>query len=317
MIVNFASEMKHHSNRVSQSLKSPVVTLGNFDGVHKGHLSLLEELKARAMAVNGESVVVTFEPHPGVVLGKGNIQLLTDASEKRDLLEKSGIDHLLTMDFTENFASQSACDFIGNTLVDQIGINTLLLGYDNRLGWRAEGDHSVVKDCALKHNFKVAQSQMLKLNGSTISSSAIRAHLKEGNLQSANSLLGYDYHLKGTVIGGKRIGRELGFPTANIEPRHGHKLIPGDGVYAVRVVVDGSPLTGMLNIGLRPTMEGDLGRRSIEVHIFNFNEDIYGENIGIYFAHRLRDEMKFSSLDQLVRQLVVDREESLRLFGQE
>ncbi len=307
--------MIRHIKNITSPIVRPVVAVGNFDGVHQGHISLLKALQRMAKSVDGESVVVTFDPHPQVAMGKAGTQLLSDPAEKMELMEKAGVDHLLLLDFNDDFSRQSACDFIKDYLIDQIGINILFLGYDSRFGWKAEGNHDIIEACAQKFGIRVEKAGPEITDDYTISSSLIRRLISEGNISEGNRILGYDYQLSGTVIGGKRIGRELGFPTANVEPLYQWKLIPGDGVYAVNVIVGGLRLPGMLNIGRRPTVDSSGGARTIEVHIINFTSDIYGENIRIIFRERLRDEMKFSSLEQLVEQLSIDRVNALRVLG--
>jgi riboflavin kinase/FMN adenylyltransferase len=309
--------MDIHKGYENLSLVNPVVTIGVFDGVHRGHRSLLDLLVRKAKELKGESVVITFSPHPRIVLEKDHINLsyLSTMDEKTLLLEKSGIDNLIIIEFDREFSRKGACDFIRDVLVRGIGTRHLVLGYDHRFGKKGEGDFNTVRDCAASMNFEVEQVPELQSEGGRISSSSIRQELLMGHINKANDLLGYYYRLKGMVVEGNRIGRSIGFPTANIDATDRYKLIPGNGVYAVEVETGGAIYPGMLSIGYNPTVNKEGAARSVEVHILNFNRDIYGQEITLIFRKRLRSEKKFDSLQQLADQMAVDKENTLKLLS--
>jgi len=308
--------MKIHHGYDSLNIISPVVTIGIFDGVHRGHVALLQKLKSGAVECNGESVVITFNPHPRLVLDSrpGNLSFLSTINEKVTLLSKAGMDHLLIMEFTAGFSRMKASDFVKNVLVGKIGTRHLIVGHDHHFGHQGEGNFDNVKISAGEMGFIVEQVDGLESDGAVISSSRIRDALLKGRLDEANRWLGYSYSLKGTVVEGKKIGRKIGFPTANIDPYDKYKLVPADGVYAVEVQTGGSLLPGMLSIGINPTVNEDPAVRTIEVHIINFEGDIYGRELEIIFRHRLRDEIKFDNTDQLARQMMIDRDKALRIL---
>jgi len=299
------------------NLAAPVVTLGIFDGVHRGHRTLLSSLVSKAEEADGESVVITFSPHPRIVLEKENsdLQFLTTMKEKQILLAKEGIDHLIVMNFSKEFSRMNSCDFVKEILVDKIGTKHLLVGYNHHFGSRAEGDFNTIVQCSESFDFNVEQVQGFHTEEGAISSSVIRKALSEGRLDAANSMLGYSYSLSGVVVAGKQIGRSIGYPTANINPDDKHKLIPANGVYAVEVELKGDVYPGMLSIGTNPTVNADSMIRSIEVNILDFEEDIYGDNITIRFRKRLRDEKKFRNIKELTEQMEIDRQDTIRFLS--
>jgi riboflavin kinase / FMN adenylyltransferase len=305
-----------HEGYVNLNIVAPVVTLGIFDGVHRGHMALLNCLVSRAREENGESVVITFSPHPRLVLENNNSSLffLTTIEEKKKLLENANVDHLIIIEFDNQFSKISACDFIKDILFEKIGTRHLIIGYNHHFGRKGEGDFNTIKECSEALGFRVEQVQGYHTEEGTISSSSIREALSKGDLGDANKWLGYSYSVSGTVIEGRKIGRSIGFPTANIKPDSSHKLIPRNGVYAVEVKLDEKVYPGMLNIGSNPTVNTDTGFRSIEVHIFSFDKDIYGEKISVVFRKRLRDEKKFDNLEQLTQQMEHDKQDTLRLL---
>ena len=305
-----------HDGYENLNLNSPVTTLGIFDGVHRGHMALIECLISRAKEEKCESVVITFSPHPRIVLEQNSSDLtfLTTMEEKMELLEKAGIDHLVVIKFNIEFSRIGACDFIKDILVKKIGTRHLIIGHNHHFGRRGEGDFNTINQCSESLGFIVEQVQGFSTDEGTISSSLIRDALLTGRLDEANKWLGYSYSLSGSVIEGRKIGRSIGFPTANIKPDSPNKLIPCNGVYAVEVKVDGTFYPGMLNIGSNPTVNPDRNFRSIEVHILNFEKDIYGRSISVKFMKRLRDEKKFDDLDQLTKQMSLDKQNTLRLF---
>jgi riboflavin kinase / FMN adenylyltransferase len=309
--------MKIHYGYNNIKAINPVVTLGIFDGVHRGHRVLLDRLINRADEVHGESVVLTFHPHPRLVLEKDNrgLTFLTTMEEKISLLEKSGVANLVIIEFTREFSLMPACDFVNDVLIGRIGTRYLIVGYDHHFGRRGEGDFNTIVKCTESSEFKVEKVEGLESEKGAISSSLIREALLTGKADIAAELLGYRYSLSGKVIEGKKLGRTLGFPTANILPSDSHKLIPQKGVYAVEVFVEGRKYPGMLNIGSNPTVSDDPEFRSIEVNIIGFSEDIYGSPISIVFVRRLRDELKFESLQALIDQMDKDKQATIRIFS--
>jgi riboflavin kinase / FMN adenylyltransferase len=308
--------MHIHWGYENLNLERPVVTLGIFDGVHLGHRVLLDRLVSCAREVNGTAVVITFSPHPRLVLSKEstNLTFLTTMEEKIVLLEKANVDHLIIIEFNREFSMISACDFISEVLVKKIGTKHLIIGFNHHFGRKGEGDFNTIKQCTDSIDFKVEQVQGFQADGGAVSSSAVREALLGGKLEEAGKLLGYEYSLSGTVIEGRKLGRTIGFPTANIMPVDQHKLIPCNGVYAVEVIIEGERYPGMLSIGSNPTVNTDSGFRSIEVHILNFEKDVYGKSISVVFKKRLRDEIKFDSVKKLAEQMDLDRQSTLRLF---
>jgi riboflavin kinase/FMN adenylyltransferase len=305
-----------HEGYENIHLNTPVVTLGIFDGVHKGHMALLDHLVARSLILNGESVVITFSPHPRLVLEQNNVNLsfLTTMEEKIALLEKANINHLIIIEFNIPFSEIRACDFVKDILVGKIGTRHLIIGYNHRFGRKGEGDFNTVRQCSEELDFSVEQVQGYSSEQGPVSSSLIREALLEGSLDDANLWLGYPYSVSGSIIEGRKIGRSLGFPTANIKPDSKYKLIPGNGIYAVEVQIDDKKYPGMLSIGTNPTVNQDKSFRSIEVHILNFDKDIYGKKISVIFRKRLRDEKKFENLKQLSEQMTHDKEDTIRLL---
>ncbi|MFP4621083.1 MAG: bifunctional riboflavin kinase/FAD synthetase [Bacteroidales bacterium] len=297
----------------------PVVTIGVFDGVHRGHKAIISQLVARAEELGGESVVVTLWPHPRIILKKDlkNLRLLNSLEEKKWLLEKHHIDHLIILPFNNEISQMDACDFIKEILVDRIGLEHLLIGYDHHFGKGGKGNFRDMQACSAEYNFKVERLGAESDEGTEISSTVIRNALFEGNLTKANQYLGYPYLMMGRVVGGRRIGKKIGFPTANIEPENPYKLIPKDGVYAIKADLEGQTMEGMLNIGYRPTVDRQGKNQSIEAHLFDFDGDLYNRNITIHMIQRIREEKKFANVDELVEQLKVDKKTSLRMLSEE
>jgi riboflavin kinase/FMN adenylyltransferase len=306
-----------HQGYENLNLREPVVTLGIFDGVHLGHKALIDSLVSRAREVNGESVVITFHPHPRLILEKNRkgLSFLSTMDEKKILLEKTSIDHLIIIEFTRQFSKMNACDFVEKIFVGKVGTRHLIIGHDHHFGFKGEGNYDTINDCARSMNFKVEQIHGFQMEEAIISSSLIREALLKGNLDEANKCLGYTYSLKGKVVAGKKIGRIIGFPTANIKPDYKYKLIPDDGVYAVEIQLDNNLFHGMLSIGRNPTVNKTPGTRSIEVNIFDFEDDIYENDIEVLFRYRLRNEIKFDNVEQLSRQMEHDRENAMRLLA--
>ena len=317
LFLHFIFHVKIHYGLDNFEAKRPVVTIGTFDGVHLGHREVIAELKRIAHETGGESVVFTFSPHPRMVVtpNEDTIRLLTSQAEKCILLEELLLDHLVIYPFTREFASLSYTEFVKNILVDQMHICKLVTGYDHKFGHDRQGDFQALKILGELHGFEVEQLDPLLVENVAVSSTKIRQALETGDIQKASHYLGYPYLLKGKVIEGRRLGREIGFPTANILPDDQHKLIPTDGVYAVLVNVGGVNYKGMLNVGSRPTVNTNVDHRSIEVHILDFSADIYQSDISVSFVERIRNEVKFGSLDQLKEQLVFDKIRTLSIFA--
>ena len=316
MIVIFKAVKVYHDIN-NFTARNPVVTIGTFDGVHLGHQRVIDRLKAYARKYNGESVIFTFYPHPRLVTspGEDNLRLLTTLEEKKQLFARSGIDHLIIFPFTLSFSQLSYQQFVKDILVDKMNTYCLVLGYDHRFGKNREGGFEYLKKCADEHRFKLEKLDALLIDELNVSSTKIREALQNGDIARANKYLGYPFTLHGKVIEGKRIGRKIGFPTANIESSDVHKLIPGYGVYAVEINLSGRKYSGMLNIGSRPTFNNNADNRSIEVHIFDFGGDIYNKEITLIFMARIREERKFSGVEALSEQLKRDKKAALELLS--
>ena len=302
--------MKVWSTDDSFSLKRPVATIGIFDGVHMGHRFILDQLKAQAEAYGGDTVVVTLWPHPRIVLNKElhEFKLLHSLQEKILEMERYGIDHLVVVPFDTAIASLTACDFVQEYLVNRMGVEVLLLGYDNRFGKDRKGDPEGLRMCAERNKFRIEKLPEYQSEYGTASSSTIRESILKGDLGSAGLMLGYHYYLSGTIVEGNHIGRKMGFPTANIHPLDPNKLIPMNGVYAIHAELRGETCKGMLNIGFRPTIDSAMAVKTIEAHLFDVSGDFYDEEVVIHFVKRVRDEMKFSGLDALKQQLQKDKD---------
>ena len=291
-----------------------VVATGFFDGVHTGHRLVIEQLVQAAAVRGDESMVVTFWPHPRNVLQKEarSLRLLTTLAEKKELLHELGVDKVEVLQFTKEFSTMTTEDYL-RMLMSEYGARTILVGYDNRMGFDAKSADEVART-AESLGLEVVRTDMVSSEkGYAVSSTKIRQCLEEGNVQDAAVMLGYDYHLEGVVVAGNRIGRTIGFPTANIQLYEPLKLVPGNGVYFTKVHTLGRDLYGMCNIGYRPTV-GNGNARTIETNIFGFDEDIYGLDLGLTFIAKIRDEEKFASLDKLKEQLEKDREACLAIL---
>lgn len=296
-------------------LQSPVLTLGSFDGVHVGHQKILSRLMDAARSINGQVVLLTFDPHPRKILfpSSNSVQLLSTLEEKIELLNKYGVEHLVVQPFTRDFSMMEHDFFIRELLVKQIGVKKLVIGYDHQFGHNRAGSFKELELLAPQLDFTVEEIPEQDINDSAVSSTRIRKALLEGNIVDANNLLGYDYSFTGTVVKGNQIGRKLGFPTANLLTHDPDKLVPTNGVYAVFVEVHGAVFKGVLSIGTRPTF--DNGARSVEVNIFEFNQDIYGEECTVRFKNFIRPELKFNGVGELVVAMKKDKEKTLELLG--
>lgn len=305
----------YHGLEEFKKVKNPVVTVGTFDGVHLGHDKIFNRMKAVAKNCGGETVVITFHPHPRLVVhpDSKDLKFINTRERKYSLIEEKGIDHLVIIPFTKEFSNTHADTFIEEILVNKIGVHELVVGYDHHFGKNRSGSFDVLTDMLEKYKFGLEQIPARDIDNIAISSTKIRNALKEGDICHANELLGYEYSITGTVVEGNKIGRKIGFPTANIEIKDVYKLIMAMGVYACRVLVNGKMYKGMGNIGYRPTINNsDL---TIEVNIFDFDEMIYGETITIFFVDRIRDEVKFENLEALKVQLTADHKTVDKVLG--
>ena len=298
------------------NVAKPVLTVGSFDGVHLGHRKVIERLNEIARQKNGESVIFTFFPHPRLVLNKkqGSLRLLTTLEEKIQLLDKAGVDHLIIFPFTKEFSELSYTDFVRILLVNELNIDSLVVGYDHKFGKDRKGDFEMLKGLSMAFKFNLEKLDALLSDNVNVSSTKIRESLQNGNIEKANRYLGYPFSLHGTVVEGQKLGRKIQFPTANIEASDPHKIIPGYGVYATNVLIEGKTYQGMLNIGTRPTINNNADKRSIEVNIFDFNQDIYKKQVEVKFIKKVRDEQKFGSIDSLRAQLEQDKIDILSIF---
>lgn len=308
-----ADTMKvYHSIEEFNTLECAVVTTGTFDGVHVGHRKILQRLDEVAKANNGESVLLTFHPHPRTVLQPDmELKLLTNLEEKISLLEEAGLDHLIIHPFTLEFSRTSSLEFVRNLIVNKIGAKHLVIGYDHHFGRNREGSFEHLKEFGPVYGFDVEEISAQDVDDVNVSSTKIRQALHDGDVETAHSFLTYPYHITGWVVKGDQIGNTIGFPTANLEINDVHKLIPSDGVYTVEVKRGNDTLLGMCNIGHRPTVHGT--ERRIEVHLLDFEGDLYGEKLVVLFHHRIRSEKKFDSVEELKSQLQQDELEARRL----
>jgi riboflavin kinase/FMN adenylyltransferase len=298
------------------AFKNAVITIGTFDGVHQGHLQIIRQLVEEARKVDGTPVVITFYPHPKRVVetGRKPIFILNTLEEKTALLAHAGIEHLVVVPFSQEFAEQPAADYVKNFLVNNFHPHTIIIGYDHRFGRNREGDYHLLEAMAADHQYQVKEIPEHVLRDVTISSTRIREALLEGNVEKANEFLGYRYFFTGLVTEGNKLGRTIGYPTANLQIQDDQKLVVGNGVYAVQVVVENMPgvFGGMMNIGIRPTIDGT--KRAIEVNIFAFDEMIYDRLVTVTMLARLRDEVKFNGLEALKAQLAKDKQDAMNVL---
>ena len=296
-----------HSINEFHSDKKTILTLGTFDGVHIGHSAILKKLTQNTNNGEFESTVLTFFPHPRMVLqGKSDLKLLNTINEKISLLENIGIENLIIHPFDEKFAELSAEEFAKTVLVDQLHIHKIIIGYDHRFGKNRTADINDLVSFGTQYGFEVEQISAQEIDAISISSTKIRNALELGDIDLANQYLGYSYFLSGTVVKGKQLGRTIGFPTANIDLEEAYKLVPKNGVYVVAAEIDGKTVFGMMNIGFNPTVQGQ--NRTIEVHFFDFDSDIYNRQIRVAVLQRIRSEEKFGSVELLTNQLKKDRD---------
>jgi len=301
-----------------------VITIGTFDGVHTGHQKILEQLRQEAVRIGGQTVIITFHPHPRKIV-KGSateIRLINTLTEKAELLSWRGIDHLVVVPFTEAFSRLTAEQYINDFLLEKFHPHTIIIGYDHQFGQGRKGDYHLLEDFSRQGNYELQEIPVYVLNAASVSSTRIREAIGKGDIAMAGELLGYDFFFSGRVVEGNKLGRTIGYPTANLEVQDPEKLIPGDGVYAVELAEEGGPgwepgetrvLKGMMNIGMRPTVDGT--RHMIEVNIFDFNGDLYGKTLRVFVKKYLRGEQKFAGLDALKAQLAKDKEEAMKAMG--
>ncbi|MDR8391548.1 bifunctional riboflavin kinase/FAD synthetase [Aliifodinibius sp. S!AR15-10] len=293
-----------------------VVTVGTFDGVHKGHRVLMETVLKKAKKRDARSVIVTFDPHPRDIISPGEkgIKLLTTLQERREILEDIGIDRMVVIPFDRDFSLLSSEEFVEDIIYQKIGVGEFVIGYDHHFGRNREGTIETIENLGSELGFDAYVVSKQEVGDKTVSSTVIRNAINgDGDIELATELLGRYYMLNGTVVHGDKRGKEIGYPTANIMPEHPNKIIPKDGVYAVKVRVDGQWFNGMMNIGTRPTFEGE-DKRTLEVNLFDFDDEIYGKSLQVRFVKRIRDERKFSGVDELVEQLREDEKQSLRIL---
>lgn len=297
------------------AFKNTVLTIGSFDGVHIGHQHILRRLQTIAAEVDGESLLVTFHPHPRIVLNPGDytLKLLTTIEEKAALLAQQGLDHLVLTPFTKAFSEQSPEAYIEDFLIQHFQPRCIVIGYDHRFGKDRKGDISYLRKYQDQYGFDIEEITKQEVEDIAISSTKIRKALSEGKIQKATQLLGHPFRLTGNVVKGNQIGRDIGFPTANVEVPEVHKLIPPVGIYAVRVWYKEQAYGGMLYIGTRPTI-GDALKQTIEVNIFDFNQTIYGESLKIDFISHIRGDSKFEGLEALSIQLQEDRKAAVAVL---
>lgn len=306
----------HYSLDELPQIKNAIVTQGTYDGVHAAHKVILERVKQIARENGGETVVMTFDPHPRMVLFPDDhgLKLLHTLDEKIEALEQEGIDHLVVIPFTKEFSRLTSMQFIRDIIVNKIGTEVLVIGYNHRFGKNREGSFEHLKEYSGLYGFDVEEIPEHDIDEIAVSSTRIRRALEEGDVALAAKYLGKPYTITGTVEKGKQLGRTIGFPTANIKVANPNKLIPANGVYAVKVFINTRIFNGMLNSGVRPTVDGLT--HTIEVHLFDFDEDIYGQTVKIAFVDKLRDEKKFDGLEALTNQLQKDKLHALdRLSG--
>lgn len=291
--------------------RNAVITIGTFDGVHLGHKQIIDNLKSEAVKAGGESVIITFHPHPRKVVSSviTGVRLINTLPERIELLEKTGIDHLVIVPFTDYFASQEAEEYISDFLVARFKPHTIIIGYDHRFGKERAGDYKMMEEKAAVYNYRLKEIPEHILNTIKVSSTNIRNAILHSNVEEANNFLGYDFFFEGEVFHGDKIGRTIGYPTANLKSTDDEKISLGDGIYAVNATVEGKTYKGMMSIGFRPTVNGKL--RVTEVNIFDFDKEIYGQIIRISVKKYLRSEVKFNGLEALKEQLHKDKQDSL------
>jgi riboflavin kinase/FMN adenylyltransferase len=291
-----------------------VLTIGTFDGFHVGHQKIIETVKSEAAKNKGRSLLITFEPHPRSVVSKEyDLKLLTTTEEKINLLDKAGLESILIINFTKDFSELSAEKFIRDYIVEKIGVRELIIGHDHRLGKDRVGDENKLKELGQIYSFGVLSVNAIKINSEVVNSTKIRNALITGDIERANTYLGRYYSLSGRVVTGAKRGMSLGFPTANIDLNDKNKLIPANGIYIVEFYVNSKMHYGLMNIGTRPTFE-DSKKVVIEVFLYDFNKDIYGELVSINILQRLREEVKYPNKEELIKHMEIDKIEGTKII---
>ncbi|MBC7554374.1 MAG: bifunctional riboflavin kinase/FAD synthetase [Taibaiella sp.] len=291
-----------------------VLTVGTFDGVHKGHKAILNEVAAHAAAAGGESVLITFDPHPRKLLFPHQpLGIITPLAQKLQLIQEAGIAHVVVIPFTREFANCSVKDYIEKILVNLIHPKSIVLGYDHRFGHDRLGNIDTLKHYAQKHNYELIEIPAQLIDEAAVSSTRIRKAIKDGRMEEVAHMLGRQYPVKGTVVHGRKLGRTIGYPTVNLEPLDAEQIIPAMGIYAIQAIHNAQLYNGMLSIGFNPTVT-DKKELKIEANLFDFDQEIYGDEIEIAFVKKLRDERKFDSLESLRRQLHADKQDSLKVL---
>ncbi len=305
----------HDGIQSLEGIKNAVVTIGTFDGVHLGHQEILRRITELAKINNGETALVTFWPHPRFVLNPDDdsLKLLSTFEEKATLLESIGIDHLIKVKFTKEFSQWTSEKFVQEILISALHTQKLVIGYDHHFGKNREGSFEHLKEHSVRFGFTVEEIPRQDIESVGISSTKIRKAIDEGKVEKAADFLGRPYEVMGTVIPGDKIGRTLGFPTANIKTDASYKLIPADGTYAVKVKVNERTYPAMLNIGVRPTVDGK--EKRMEAHLFEFDQSIYNEKVTVLFIKKLRDEKKFDSKEALTAQLAKDKKQAIKILN--
>ncbi len=295
--------------------KNPVLTIGTFDGVHLGHAKIIERLRKKAIEVDGESIIITFDPHPRFVVAPNStpIELLSTSQEKIKALQALHVDNVVIVPFTKAFSDISAEAYIRDFIVSNFHPHTIIIGYDHHFGKNRQGNYQLLESVKATYGFQLEEIPVQEIEHIAVSSTKIRAALHIGDIKKANELAGKYYTLEGVVIHGEKRGRLIGFPTANVHVGDAHKLIPANGVYAVKAYLKETVYKAMLNIGVRPTISSS-NHRSIEVNIIDFDQDIYDETLRIEFVDKLRDEIKFNGIDELIAQLTIDKQDALSRF---
>jgi len=297
-----------------KSNKNSFVTIGTFDGVHIGHQKVIKNLVKSAALKNATSILLTFFPHPRMVLQNNtDIKLINTIDERIQLLKKTGLETLVVHKFTEEFSKQTALNFVKSILVDKLKITKLIIGYDHKFGKNREGDFNQLVAYGTELKFKVDVISQHDIDNLTVSSTRIRKAIENGEIEKANNYLGYNFMLTGKVVNGKNLGEKIGFPTANLHIKETYKLLPKTGAYVVKSLIDGTIIFGMMNIGYRPTVSGE--NQTIEIHFFDFNKDLYKSTIQIEVLSFLREEQKFDSIESLKKQLQKDKEKSLEVIN--
>lgn len=290
-----------------EKVANAIVTIGTFDGVHLGHQAILKDMVKTAREIGGETVVITFYPHPRQVLNidSSHLRFISTQEDKVKRLEDLGVDNLIVVDFTKEFSRTSSESFIRDYVIEKIAPVKIVIGYDHHFGKNRMGDFTLLYELSRQYRFKIQRVQAQDVENVTVSSTKIRLSLQQGDVEHANMLLGYQYSYSGKVISGRKIGREIGYPTANLDVDRGYRLIETSGVYATYVDLEGKEYKSMTYIGKRPTIDDSL-EDTIEVYLMDFDGDLYGKEVKVRFVKRMRGEMKFDSLDMLRQQLVAD-----------